>query len=76
MTIRMSRRLLIAAVVLAVTMLASGAGAQRSGAGATLGAAGRSNAPPWVTARGSFVAVAWGGSTADGTADAFVATSR
>jgi hypothetical protein len=36
----------------------------------------RANATPWVAADGPFVAVSWGATTADGTADVFVAVSR
>lgn len=76
MMIRKSPRLLMVGVVVSIALLATGAGAQRPDAGATLGVAGRSNATPWVAALGPFVAVAWGGSTPDGKTDAFVATSR
>ena len=36
---------------------------------------GRSNSTPWVAAAGSFVAVAWGATTA-GKTDVFLAVSR
>lgn len=41
----------------------------------SLGVEGRTNSTPWVTAAGSFVAVAWGASV-PGATDVFVATSR
>jgi len=41
----------------------------------SLGVEGRTNSTPWVAARGSFVAVAWGASV-PGATDVFVAVSR
>ena len=37
---------------------------------------GRANATPWIAARGTFVAVAWGATPASGGADVYVAVSR
>ena len=42
----------------------------------TLDVAGRSDATPWVAARGSFVAVAWGATIPSGKTDVFLAVSR
>jgi hypothetical protein len=41
-----------------------------------LAVGGRSNATPWVAARGSFVAVAWGATADRGAPDVFLAVSR
>ncbi len=41
-----------------------------------LGVPGRTNATPWIDARGDFVAVAWGASDGLGKTDVFAATSR
>ena len=42
----------------------------------TLDVAGRADATPWVAARGSFVAVAWGATIPSGKTDVFLAVSR
>lgn len=63
----------LATAALSAVVLASGVAA-RSGT-VVLDIPGKSDATPWIAARGSLVAVAWGAS-ADGKADVFVATSR
>ena len=62
-----------AAAALCVTTLASQSAP--SPAAVSLDVPGRSDATPWVAAKGSFVAVSWG-ATAGGKTDVFVAVSR
>ena len=70
------RHLLLAAAAMAVTMAgALGCGGPQPTTLVSIGVPGRTNGTPWVAAEGSFVAVAWGGSTKDAH-DVFVAVSR
>ncbi len=70
-----SHRRTAAALVFALATVVLGLRAAPPAGVASLAVTGRSNSTPWVAAAGSFVAVAWGASTA-GKADVFVAISR
>ena len=66
-----------AAALVAVALLGSAARPRRRRlTPSTLAVAGRTNATPWVAARGTFVAVAWGARQPGSESDVFVAISR
>lgn len=67
-------RTTLAAVAIVVAAGASGLG--QPPIVTTLSVAGRTNATPWIAARGRDVAVVWGASTSAGATDVFLATSR
>jgi hypothetical protein len=71
----MSIRVVLTLVAIAVASRGTGTAQDVAQRIVTLAVKDRSNATPWVAARGSFVAVAWGG-TLDGNTDVFVAVSR